>query len=320
MKKISKLCILSILISVIGFYSNQIIVHAEDNIYDDDFILDDTYTTSLIYTPNNTAVTAWHYIDDYTTYEKERLQYCYERDYNVVGISLPTSKYNCHSYAFYSQDTENNDCWISDPTPYISDKSYIEISEPISGDIIAYFDDMDTTTSSDDDWIHSGIISEVLTGTSNNVCGNSNLVNIISKWGQYGLFSHRGDECIYTTTYGGAADYVKYYRRHYHNYSMTYYTSRTHIMTCECGNKQGFEEYHAISQSDANDGNRTAVCLGCNALLNLNIDYAIVFSTKNEITENGSYMVDGIIVIVPADLEAYLNGTLMFNYNDGEVE
>ncbi len=38
----------------------------------------------------------------------------------VSGIN---PSYNCHSYAWYSTSTSNN-CWIQDPTPYMTDGSY----------------------------------------------------------------------------------------------------------------------------------------------------------------------------------------------------
>lgn len=121
--------------------------------------------------------------------------------------------YNCHSFAWYSQDTEFNCSWMDDPSSYYNDRSYIEVSIPRKGDIICYFDDNDTNSKSDDSNLHSGIVLEYDSSiSSNNVCGIANQVLVLSKWGQVGLYEHQGDYCPYTSNYGGDADYVKFYR------------------------------------------------------------------------------------------------------------
>ena len=114
------------------------------------------------------------------------------------------------------------------------------------------------------------------------------------------------------------ADYVKYYRRHYHDYHMSYYTSQTHAIICECGSVNSIPERHAVAFSDANDGDRKAICLGCGALLNLNIDSAIIANYGNEFTANGSYVFNGIIILVEEDINAYLNGDLEFYKKNDE--
>ena len=80
-------------------------------------------------------------------------------------------------------------------------------------------------------------------------------------------------------------------------------------------------ESHYISHADATDGDNYATCLGCNRRLDLRKDIAIVEpgSTNLKVTLNGSYILpSGIVVLVPEDMEAYLNHTLIF-YNRGQL-
>ncbi len=46
---------------------------------------------------------------------------------NAEKLSEPTYRYNCHSYAWYSQDTETNDLWIDYPSQFYEDGSYIDV-------------------------------------------------------------------------------------------------------------------------------------------------------------------------------------------------
>lgn len=75
---------------------------------------------------------------------------------------------------------------MNDPSAYYTDGSYIQVSTPHKNDRICYFDRLGTN-------IHSGIITEIYSGSSNGVCGGSDLVKVISKWGELGLYEHRGD-------------------------------------------------------------------------------------------------------------------------------
>lgn len=126
-------------------------------------------------------------------------------------LSQSTTGYNCHSYAWYSQNTASNDIWISYPNAYYqsSDMSYERVYTPRVGDIICYFD---TDAVAERQNIHSGIIVGLSGEASNGVCGNANQYIVQSKWGMNALYEHKGDECPYTSTYGGDADEVRYYR------------------------------------------------------------------------------------------------------------
>ena len=100
---------------------------------------------------------------------------------------------------------------------------------------------------------------------------------------------------------------------HDHTYGIYMYNdNRTHKGTCSCGSYK--LESHYVRYSDIVN-NRYANCLGCLRRLDLNSDIAgIIRSGYNIVTENGSYILpSGVIVLVDADVEAYINGTLQIN-------
>ena len=104
---------------------------------------------------------------------------------------------------------------------------------------------------------------------------------------------------------------------HSHSYDWwTYYTNTTHIESCCCGLKGTATAVHSIKASQVVDNK--ADCLGCGHMLDLRYDMAI--STPDsaaKVSVNGSYILpSGIIVLVDEDVEAYLNGTLVFYDKD----
>lgn len=168
----------------------------------------------VVYTPNGTSVPVVQRDEMNEIMFNNLMTECTtESPYkDAVLLGNPTTAYNCHSYAWYSQNTSTNTYWMNDPTQYYTDYSYCEVSTPRAGDIICYFDDKGTTSTADDVNLHSGIVTSVNDSLVNDVCGMASLVNVTSKWGRHGLFSHRGDICPYVATYSGGADYVKFYR------------------------------------------------------------------------------------------------------------
>ena len=103
---------------------------------------------------------------------------------------------------------------------------------------------------------------------------------------------------------------------HPHEYSYKYKNGTYHTKTCSCG--VASTEVHFIRSSDIVNGR--ASCLGCKRMLDLNKDTANVLPTSiTQITVNGSYILsNGIVVLVDADIEAYMNGTLIF-YDRGSL-
>lgn len=103
------------------------------------------------------------------------------------------------------------------------------------------------------------------------------------------------------------------------NHSFTewkYKTSTLHIEMCaDCGVEGTTENPHVVRASEV-IGNR-ATCLNCGHMINLDTGFAEVIQNISKISINGSYILsNGIIVLVDEDVEAYLNGTLVFYDKD----
>ncbi len=168
-----------------------------------------------VLTPNNSSVEVYQTLNDMSANIINEYNNFFDSVFSdAVRKASATAHYNCHSYAWHSQNIATNDYWMNDPSNYYKDNGYIEVDTPRSGDIICYFDNKETPENFlDDKNLHSGIVIEYYQNiTSNNICGNSNKVKVKSKWGPAGLYEHFGDYCPYTVAYGGDADYVKYYR------------------------------------------------------------------------------------------------------------
>lgn len=103
---------------------------------------------------------------------------------NALYLSPSSQKYNCHSYAWYSQSI-NNTYWIGDPTPYLKDGTVRQIGGYKLNTKVMYY----TGNSSYDGgpYSHSAIANE----TSPRM--------VISKWGIGPLVKHAPDYCPYTT-------------------------------------------------------------------------------------------------------------------------
>lgn len=222
----------------------------------------------LVDTPrSNDAVEAYEITEEASLADRTAWDQHYDSIYLATKLRASTYLYNCHSYAWYSQSASNN-YWINDPSPYYTDGSYYEVTSPQVGDIICYFDNMGTTSTSDDQNRHSGIVTEILSGVSNGECGNSDLVMVTSKWGQAGLYSHNGYECPYTNYYSGDADYVKYYRAaHDHSYTHHYaqFTTTVHYAYCSCGDY--VTEAHNMVEMD--DDPTKIICTECNHVVEM---------------------------------------------------
>ena len=110
--------------------------------------------------------------------------------YAVTRVSRGTCRYNCHSYAWYSQSTSNT-YWIPDPTPFMDSGNYTRkyiglVSTPASstsvryGDIIFYGD-----VNGDSGTWHSAIYI-----SQSNTPAPLATHRCISKWGSLGVFEH----------------------------------------------------------------------------------------------------------------------------------
>lgn len=209
----------------------------------------------LLDTPQETNAVAAYYISSYVS---ATVQSNFESSQNEIFDSLYSSAYrlstatlfyNCHSYAWHSQNTSTNHYWIDNPSPYYDSDIiyYEEVDTPSSGDIICYFDDNETPNNiSDDINLHSGIVISSISGaTSNGKCGISNTLIVESKWGAAGLYRHNGYECPYTDYNESEieayrADYVKFYHISSHSHTHTHSYNQInsleyHACVCSCG-------------------------------------------------------------------------------------
>lgn len=240
--------------------------------------IEDRYNTYVLYycesvldTPlSNNIVPARRFIDFANEYEVEKHENLSGSAAEQLATLFPSAymlkigslAYNCHSYAWHSQNYSSNKYWVFDIDPYINDNSYYEVTgSPRKGDIICYFDNNGTQNDySDDENLHSGIVVGVVSGaTSNGQCGNSNTVTVQSKWGAAGLYQHNGYVCPYTNysdQFDGVANYVKYYRRTDHPHYHTSYSQLSssdslyadfHKSSCSCG--QVIYEAHQIGNT-----------------------------------------------------------------------
>ena len=184
-------------------------------------VIQEIETNRFLYTPNDTDIrdSVWvimgAYIQnitdggeeifciDYNEEIKEdwsrKNQQLYPNGDYIQELDKPSAslRYNCHSYAWYSQGQLNN-VWMNSPEIYYSsnDGSYRALGvdeEPRIGDLVVYMKESNYPN-------HSGIISGYSDDTDNGILGNVNRYMVDSKWGKAGLYKHKGDYCPYYTS------------------------------------------------------------------------------------------------------------------------
>lgn len=130
----------------------------------------------------------------------------------------------------------------------------------------------------------------------------------------------------YNTTNNLSEDVIElsiYLPTHEHDYSgWRYYSNTAHIEVCECGMLGTTTKVHVVRASEIVDNK--ANCIECNHMLDLYSDIAGIIGTQSVVrmyTLNGSYiLLNGIIVLVDEDIEAYQNGTLVFYNNNNDLK
>ena len=102
---------------------------------------------------------------------------------------------------------------------------------------------------------------------------------------------------------------------HIHDYTeYEYYSNTYHIEKCSCGQIGTNKAVHTVRSGIG----RFKECIECGGVVDTFSSPNQLESTINMVTANGSYiMPNGVIVLVDEDIEAYLNGTLVF-YNRGD--
>jgi len=132
------------------------------------------YLTTYVYTPNGSSVQVLIRGEELTSAEKAAADsYMDSRYPNATRLRSATTKYNCHSYAWYSTSSSNS-YWMNNPASYMSDGSYTKVGfTPTASGQKMYYP------------VPGGHSAIVYTSSSN-------IWNVVltSKWGEYGLYRH----------------------------------------------------------------------------------------------------------------------------------
>lgn len=175
--------------------------------------------------------------------------------YSLYVLDSPSWRYNCHSYAWYMQST-NNIYSIEEPGAFLEDRTYIQYDGGLNGvltasvgDIIVYF--------SDEEPIHSGVITNVAGTTLADL-------TVISKWGTLGLYRHNASNCCYIQEDFGCNRVVIYKLcTHFDtNHSCQSSGSSTHTCICVLCGSLGTEQ-HIFDYASINSNSHNKNCTDC---------------------------------------------------------
>ena len=190
------------------------------DLYPDEFYLNgfhylrsavNDYTTSGILVPLYTAQS------DFNVNWAELYAQNTANNYNITYLGRATSKYNCHSYAWYKNNTLN-EATIVTVENYEMDPHSIEISGPVLGAIAVYYKYEDPK--------HSALITSFSGSTP--ICR--------SKWGADGLFEHPLAVVPSGYLQNGTVNCKYYIYQKSHQCSVSIDNYYTHTRTCTvCG-------------------------------------------------------------------------------------
>lgn len=146
-----------------------------------------SYTNSTVTTPNGSSVATLTVSGDLSSSQISQINSQMASSYpRATRLRSATAKYNCHSYAWYSQSTSNNR-WMNYTAKYWTDGSY-------------------RFSSSQSYATASNAPSPLVIGTRVSYVGGdhsaykSGATTLTSKWGQAGLYSHAPNHTPYTST------------------------------------------------------------------------------------------------------------------------
>lgn len=171
------------------------------------------YTTSGVLVPLYTA------LSDYSTTDMASIAQNTANSYGISKLGNATSKYNCHSYAWYYTSTSNT-YWISDVELYMYDDHSTGSSNPSVGSIAVYYDIYGNP-------LHSAVVTAV----------NGTEITCKSKWGANGLFEHNIARVPVSYSYDGYSIRVLFFKyTKSHSCTVTIDNAATHTRTCTvCG-------------------------------------------------------------------------------------
>lgn len=106
------------------------------------------------------------------------------------------------------------------------------------------------------------------------------------------------------------------YNDHIHEYTgWERYSNTYHIEVCECGERGTIKSVHVVEAPVGLE--KYALCIDCGTLIDVSDNHFPSIMSITKYSVNGSYILpNGVIVLVEEDVEAYLNGTLVFYDRD----
>lgn len=144
-------------------------------------------TATTVKTPKGTSVSAEIRSE---LSSREIIEYNTEMDRNypkATRIYTATSRFNCHSYAWYSQNTSSNIYWINSPSAFWTDGSYVKSSVG-TGCKVRYLSGL-----------HSAIVCPYTSGQ----------IYYQSKWGEAGVYRHIPSDGPPSYKYSSGVSYYK---------------------------------------------------------------------------------------------------------------
>lgn len=107
-------------------------------------------------------------------------------------------------------------------------------------------------------------------------------------------------------------------KTHTHDYLYAWKNYTQHRTNCLCGILD--IDPHVVSPDAFNNGQQYATCLLCGGLASIGIIYYDGINQSFPATANGSFILpNGVIVLEDEDMDAYLEGTLIFNYPNSDL-
>ncbi len=171
-----------------------------------------------VYTPNRMSVPfVYRCLDSISNDEVNRIHQSVLNLYpDLYGHCLhPASyDYNCHSYAWYSQNHLTNKRWLNYPNAYILDYSYEEVTDVRPGDLLCYWDYGEYYLGESQELgyyiSHSAIVVDFTNDFDLQNINTYQYITLRSKWGRAGVYEHSGSYCPYFNS--ALFQYVKAYR------------------------------------------------------------------------------------------------------------
>lgn len=147
------------------------------------FAVNKKTTYATVKTPKGSSVKVNKISPDLSQKEKNAINNYYDKRYpNATRKASATTNFNCHSYAWYSQNTRTNKYWMNDPSKYWSDGSYKKFTDlrPRVGFKVYYYNGN-----------HSAIVKAI------KVIDGAQTFWYQSKWGSAGVYYHFDNYCPY---------------------------------------------------------------------------------------------------------------------------